>query len=272
MHQNHYVIDGDPGEPPALPNPPPCDSDRGVAGLITAQIGDGACLQVGIGGMPNAVCSLLLESGVRNRGVHTEMMTDGLNDLYQGGIITGAAKALDPGRIVFSFALGSQALDRAMNRNADFRCCPVEYTNLPHSIMRNENVVAINNTTQMDLQGQACSESSGHRHISGTGGQLQFVRGAYASKGGKSFTCLSSTYERHGQRKSRIALNLTSGNVVTTSRTDMMYVVTEFGIVNLKGKSVPERARAMISLAHPDFRDGLEREAREHGLIPRQFH
>jgi acyl-CoA hydrolase len=272
MHQNHYVIDGDPGEPPALPNPPPCDSDRGVAGLITAQIGDGACLQVGIGGMPNAVCSLLLESGVRNLGVHTEMMTDGLNDLYQGGIITGAAKALDPGRIVFSFALGSQALDRAMNRNADFRCCPVEYTNLPHSIMRNENVVAINNTTQMDLQGQACSESSGHRHISGTGGQLQFVRGAYASKGGKSFTCLSSTYERHGQRKSRIALNLTSGNVVTTSRTDMMYVVTEFGIVNLKGKSVPERARAMISLAHPDFRDGLEREAREHGLIPRQFH
>ncbi len=105
-----YVIEGDPGEPPALPNPPPCDSDRAVARLIAAHIGDGACLQVGIGGMPNAVCSLLLESGVRNLGIHTEMMTDGLNDLYQGGIITGAAKALDPGRIVFSFALGSQAL------------------------------------------------------------------------------------------------------------------------------------------------------------------
>ncbi len=130
----------------------------------------------------------------------------------------------------------------------------------------------INNTTQMDLQGQASSESSGHRHISGTGGQLQFVRGAYASKGGKSFICLSSTYERHGLRKSRIVLNLTSGNVVTTPRTDMMYVVTEFGIVNLKGKSVPERARAMISLAHPDFRATLEREAREHGLIQKQFH
>ncbi len=267
-----YVIEGDPGEPPALPNPPPCDSDRAVARLIAAHIGDGACLQVGIGGMPNAVCSLLLESGVRNLGIHTEMMTDGLNDLYQGGIITGAAKALDPGRIVFSFALGSQALYRALNRNADFQCCPVEYTNLPHLIMQNEQVVAINNTTQMDLQGQASSESSGHRHISGTGGQLQFVRGAYASKGGKSFICLSSTYERHGLRKSRIVLNLTSGNVVTTPRTDMMYVVTEFGIVNLKGKSVPERARAMISLAHPDFRDALEREAREHGLIQKQFH
>ena len=120
----------------------------------------------------------------------------------------------------------------------------------------------------MDLQGQAVVRVLGHRHISGTGGQLQFVRGAYASKGGKSFICLSSTYERRGARKSRIVLNLTPGNIVTTPRSDMMYVVTEYGMVNLKGKSVPERAKAMISLAHPDFREGLEREAREHGLIP----
>jgi acyl-CoA hydrolase len=266
-----YVIDGDPGLPPELPNPAPGDADRAVARLIAAEIGDGACVQVGIGGMPNAVCSLLLESGVRNVGIHTEMLTDGLVELYKGGIITGAAKTLDPGKIVCSFALGSQALYRAVDRNADFLCCPVEYTNLPHMIMQNERVVAINNTTQMDLQGQASSESSGHRHISGTGGQLQFVRGAYASKGGKSFVCLSSTYERHGIRKSRIVLELTPGNVVTTPRSDMMYVVTEFGMVNLKGKSVPERASAMISLAHPDFREGLEREARGHGLIPRRF-
>jgi acyl-CoA hydrolase len=266
-----YVIEGDPGLPPELPNPPPCDADRAVARLIAAEVGDGACLQVGIGGMPNAVCSLLLESGVRSLGVHTEMLTDGLIDLYKSGFITGAAKALDPGKIVCSFAFGSQELYRSIDRNADFLCCPVEYTNLPHVIMQNERVVAINNTTQMDLQGQASSESSGHRHISGTGGQLQFVRGAYASKGGKSFVCLSSTYERHGIRKSRIALNLTPGNVVTTPRSDMMYVVTEFGMVNLKGKSVPERAKAMISLAHPDFRDELEREAREQGLIPRSL-
>ena len=172
---------------------------------------------------------------------------------------------------MFSFALGSQELYRSIDRNADFLCCPVDYTNLPNMIMQNERVVAINNTTQMDLQGQASSESSGHRHISGTGGQLQFVRGAYASKGGKSFMCLSSTYERQGIRKSRIVLDLTPGNVVTTPRSDMMYVVTEFGMVNLKGKSVPERAKAMISLAHPDFRDQLEREALEHGLIPRCF-
>ena len=266
-----YVIEGDPGEPPALPNPPPSEADRAVARLIAAQIDDGACVQVGIGAMPNAVCSLLLESGVRNLGIHTEMMTDGLNDLYQRGLITGAAKKLDPGKIVFSFALGSQSLYGALNRNADFKCCPVEYTNLPHTVMQNDKVVAINNTTQVDLQGQASSESSGHRHISGTGGQLQFVRAAYASRGGKSFMCLSSTYERHGVRKSRIVLDLTPGNVVTTPRTDMMYVVTEFGIVNLKGKSVPERAKAMIALAHPDFRQALERQAREHELLPRGF-
>ena len=266
-----YVIEGDSGLPPELPNPPPCDVDRTVAQLIAAEIGDGACMQVGIGGMPNAVCSLLLESGVRDLGVHTEMLTDGLIALYQGGCITGKHKSLNPGKIVFSFALGSQELYRAIDRNADIVGCPVEYTNLPHVIMQNERVVAINNTTQMDLQGQASSESSGHRHISGTGGQLQFVRGAYASQGGKSFICLSSTYERHGVRKSRIALDLTPGNVVTTPRSDMMYVVTEYGLVNLKGKSVPERARAMISLAHPEFRDGLGREAREHGLIPRNF-
>ena len=137
--------------------------------------------------------------------------------------------------------------------------------------MQNDRAIAINNTTQVDLQGQAASESDGHRHISGTGGQLQFVRGAYASKGGKSFICLASTYEKRGARKSRIVLGLTSGNIVTTPRSDMMYVVTEYGLANLKGKSVADRAQAMISIAHPDYREQLEREARENGLIPRAY-
>ena len=148
-------------------------------------------------------------------------------------------------------------------------CCPVDHTNLPHNIMRNERVISINNTTQMDLQGQAASESDGHRHISGTGGQLQFVRGGYASPGGKSFICLASTYDKRGERRSRIVLELTRGNVVTTPRSDVMYVVTEYGMVNLKGKSVAERALALIGIAHPDFREGLERQAYEHRLIPR---
>ena len=264
-----YVIEGDAGSPPELPNSTPGEVDRAVAQLIAAGIEDGACLQVGIGAMPNAVCSLLLDSGVRNLGVHTEMLTEGIIDLYRRGLITGARKALDPGLIAFSFAVGTRKLYETVHRNPDFVCYPVDYTNLPHRIMQNTKVVAINNTTEMDLQGQAASECSGHRHISGTGGQAQFVRGAYASPGGKSFLCLSSTYERHGVRKSRIVTELAHGNIVTTTRADMMYVVTEYGIVNLKGMSVPERARAMISLAHPDFREALQREARARGLLPR---
>src|ERR1035438_10446847 len=135
--------------------------------------------------------------------------------------------------------------------------------------MENDRVVSINNTTQVDLQGQTASQSDGHRHLSGTGGQLQLVRVPSGSKGGKCFICLSSTYDKRGERRSRIVLNLTQGNVVTTPRSDVMYVVTEHGMVNLKGKSIAERARALISIAHPDFREELGRQAYEHRLIPR---
>ena len=271
ISQVDYIIDGDGGPLPALPVLAPSDADRAVARLIAGEIENGACLQIGIGAMPNAVCSLLLESGVRNLGVHTEMLTDGIIDLYRAGVVTGSAKSVHPGKIVCSFGLGSQATYAAIDDNIDISCQPVDMTNLPHLIMQNDRLMAINNTTQMDLQGQAASESNGHRHISGSGGQLQFIRGAYASKGGKSFVCMSSTYERDGVRRSRVVLNLTPGNIVTAPRSDMMFVVTEFGLVNLKGRSVPERAKAMISLAHPDFRDDLERDARAHGLIPRSF-
>ncbi len=265
-----YLIEGDDRPPVELRNPPPCEVDRVVARQIAAEIDDGACLQIGIGGMPNAVCALLLDSGVRDLGVHTEMLTDGIADLYAAGRVTGARKTLDRGKIVYSFALGSQRLYATIDRNRDLSCLPVEYTNLPHMIMQNDQVISINNTTQVDLQGQAASESDGHRHISGTGGQLQFVRGAYASKGGKSFICLASTYDKRGDRRSRIVLDLTPGNIVTTPRSDVMYVVTEYGMVNLKGKSVAERARALIGIAHPDYREQLEREAFEHRLIPRR--
>ena len=243
--------------------------DRAVARHLAPEIEDGACLQIGIGGMPNAVCTLLLESSVRDLGVHTEMLTDGIMELYKSGRITGSRKTLDPGMVIYTFALGSRALYTAIDRNPGLSCRPVEYTNLPHIIMRNDRMISINNTTQMDLQGQAASESDGHRHISGTGGQLQFVRGADASKGGKSFICLSSTYCKGGEPRSRIVLNLTPGNIVTTPRSDVMYVVTEYGLVNLKGKSVAERALALISIAHPDFREELERQAYEYRLIPR---
>jgi acyl-CoA hydrolase len=273
VHRSHVdvVIDGEDAPMPELPNAEAGEVDRAVARLIANEIEDGACLQVGIGGMPNAVTTLLLHSGVKDLGIHTEMLNDGLTELYRAGRVSGARKASDAGRVTYSFALGSQATYDTIHRNADFLCRPVDETNLPDIIAANDRVVAINNTTQVDLQGQAASESDGHRHISGTGGQLQFVRGAYASKGGKSFICLASTYERKGVRKSRIVPALTPGNIVTTPRSDMMYVVTEYGIVNLKGKSVPERAKALIGLAHPDFREELEREARERGIIPRSL-
>jgi len=264
-----YVIEGENVAAPELPNPPVRDVDTAVGRLIAGEIEDGDCLQIGIGAMPNAVCALLVESGVRDLGVHTEMMTDGLADLYKAGRISGARKQLNPGKLTYTFALGSRDLYATLDRNSDMHCCPVDYTNAPHVIMQNSHVISINNTTQVDLQGQAASESDGHRHLSGTGGQLQFVRGAYASKGGKSFICLSSTYDKRGERRSRIVLSLTQGNVVTTPRSDVMYVVTEYGIVNLKGKSVAERARALIAIAHPDFREDLERKAYEHRLIPR---
>jgi len=264
-----FMIEGDHQPCAELPNPEPGEIDRAVARRIASEVEDGSCIQIGIGGMPNAVCSLLLESGVKDLGIHTEMLTDGLGLLYRSGRVTGSRKTLDPGKITYTFALGSRGLYATTNRNPHFYCHQVDYTNSPHIIMQNDRVVSINNTTQMDLQGQAASESDGHRHISGTGGQLQFVRGAYASKGGKSFLCLASTYDKRGERRSRIVFNLTPGNIVTTPRSDVMYVVTEYGSVNLKGKSVAERAQALIALAHPDFREELERQAYEKRLIPR---
>jgi acyl-CoA hydrolase len=265
------VIDGGAGSVPELPNPPITDVDRQVAARIAAELEDGACLQIGIGGMPNAVCAALKDAGLRDLGIHTEMFVDGMVDLAEAGVVTGAHKHINREQIVFAFAAGSRRQYDFIDRNSHVQSYPVDYTNLPDNIMRNDRVAAINNTTQMDLQGQAASESDGHRHLTGTGGQLQFVRGAYASRSGKAFVCLASTYEKRGERRSRIVTALTPGNIVTTPRTDIMYVVTEYGLVNLKGMSVAERARALIGLAHPDFREQLARDAREHRLVPRHF-
>ena len=185
--------------------------------------------------------------------------------------MTNSRKKLNPGKSIYSFALGSAELYKLLDHNKDILAYPGEYTNSPHLIMQNDKVISINSTTQIDFHGQAASESDGNRHVTGTGGQAQFVRGAYASKGGKSFICLPSTYDKKGERRSRIVMNLTTGNIVTTTRADIMYVVTEFGIVNLKGKSVPERAEALISIAHPDFREDLQRQAHDNKFIPKGF-
>jgi acyl-CoA hydrolase len=267
ISQIDHVIDGGAGSLPELTNPPTGPIEQKIAGLIAAEIENGACLQVGIGAMPNAVCELLVDSPVTDLGVHTEMFVDSLMKLYQAGKVSGAHKTLDRFQMAYCFAAGSAEMYQFLDRNPACFAGPVDYTNLPHRIMCNERAVAICNAAEIDLTGQACAESAGLRQISGTGGQLQFMRGAYASRGGKAFLCLSSTYERNGRRQSRIVPRIADSNIVTTPRTDVMYVVTEYGITNLKGKSVPERARALINLAHPDFREELERTAREYGLL-----
>jgi acyl-CoA hydrolase len=264
-----HVIDGGASELPELHNPPANAVDRKVAELIAAEIEDGACIQIGIGAMPNAVCELLATSAVKDLGVHTEMFVDSLVTLYETGKVSGAHKALNRFQMTYCFAAGSRRLYRFLDRNPACFAGPVDYTNLPHHIMLNDRAISICNAAQIDLSGQVCSESAGLRQISGTGGQLQFIRGAYASRGGKAFICLASTYERDGRRASRIVPRIDDFNIITTPRTDVMYVVTEFGLANLKGKSVAERARALIALAHPDFRDELERKAREYRLIPK---
>lgn len=266
-----FVIDGDGRAAAELPNAVASDTDLAIARLIGAEISDGDCLQIGIGGLPNAVCRALVQAGVKDLGIHTEMMVEGLMELVECGAATGARKQMDVGQAVYAFAIGSAELYRYINRNPAFQTRAVDYTNLPHSVARNDNVVAVNSTGQMDLQGQAASESSGHRHFSGTGGQLGFVRAAYQSKGGRAFLCMPSTYEKGGMRKSRVVLDLPGGTIVTVPRTDVMYAATEFGLVCLKGKSVAERAMAMISIAHPDFREGLQRDAHAKGLIPRAY-
>ena len=264
-----YVIEGGKTELPELKNPPATEVDQKVAALIANEIEDGACVQIGIGAMPNAVCELLAKSSIKDLGVHTEMFVDSLVDLYDSGKVSGNHKKLNRYQMAYCFAAGSARMYKFLDHNPVCFAGPVDYTNLPHHIMQNDNAVAICNAAQIDLFGQACSESAGLRQISGTGGQLQFIRGAYASRGGKAFLCLASTYERGGKRASRIVSRIDQSNVVTTPRTDVMYVVTEYGIVNLKGKSIRERAKALIGLAHPEFREQLEREAREYGILSR---
>jgi len=254
---------------PELKNPAANTVDQKVAELIAPEIPSAACVQIGIGAMPNAVCELLATAPIKDLGVHTEMFVDSLVSLFEAGKVTGAHKATNRYQMTYTFAAGSKRMYDFLDRNAACFAGPVDYTNLPNHIMQNDRVISICNAAQIDLTGQACSESAGVRQISGTGGQLQFVRGAYASREGKSFLCLASTFERDAHRASRIVARIDDCNIVTTPRTDVMYVVTEYGIVNLKGKSVPERARALISIAHPDFREELERQAREYRLISR---
>lgn len=242
----------------------PSPVDKAVAELIVPQIPNGACLQLGIGGMPNAVGSMIAQSDLKDLGVHTEMYVDGFVDMALAGKITGQKKALDRGRQVYAFAAGTQKLYDYIDRNPAVMAAPVDYTNDVRVLAQLDNFVSINNAIDLDLTGQVNAESAGTKHISGTGGQLDFVMGAYLSKGGKSFICLASTVTgKDGAVRSRVVPSLTNGSVVTDPRSCVQYLVTEYGIVNLKGMSTWQRSEAIISIAHPDFRDELIQSAEQ---------
>ena len=251
---------------PELPAATPSDVEQRIARLIMGEIEDGSCLQLGIGGMPNAVGSMIAQSGLKGLGIHTEMLCDSMVELAETGRVTGARKTLDRFKIVYTFCLGTKRAYDFVNQNPGCASYSVDYTNDPFVIAQNEKVVAINNCVEMDLFGQVCSESSGTRQISGTGGQVDFTYGAYRSRGGKAFLCMSSTYDRKGAVVSRIKPLLTGGAIVTVPRSFVSYVVTEYGMANLKGMSTWQRAEAIISLAHPAFRADLIQEAERMGI------
>ena len=241
----------------------PTEVDQAVAKLIVEQIPNGACLQLGIGGMPNAVGSMIAQSDLKDLGVHTEMYVDAFVDISMAGKITGAHKQIDKGRQTYAFGAGTQKLYDFLDGNPACMSAPVDYTNDIRSISSLDNFISINNAVDIDLFGQVNAESAGIKNISGAGGQLDFVLGAYLSHGGKSFICMSSSFmdKKTGQLESRIRPTLANGSIVTDTRANVHYFVTEYGMVNLKGLSTWQKAEALISVAHPDFREQLIQDA-----------
>lgn len=247
-----------------VPNREPSDVDRKIAALIFPYLHDGLTLQLGIGGMPNALGSLIAASDLKDLGMHTELMSDGYLDLYQAGKMTNDKKPFLRGKGVFSICMGSTALYEFLDHNLDILSAPMYYVNDPHTIAALDDFVSINSCIAVDLYGQVCSESAGTRQISGTGGQLDFVTGAYEAARGKAFLAMpSSRVDKKGVRHSNILPKFTAGDIITTPRTQAPYMVTEYGVANLSGLATWQRAEALISIAHPDCREELIKAAEQ---------
>ena len=236
-----------------------------IGNLIAEQIPDGACIQLGIGSIPDATGFALKSK--HDLGIHTEMFTDSMVELIECGAVNNSKKTLYPGKTVTTFAYGSKRIYDYIDDNPSFVILPVSYVNDPNVIAQNDNMISVNAAIEVDLWGQVCAETVGTRIISGSGGQVDFVRGACQSKGGKSFIAFPSTVTVKGEVRSKICPTLSRGAICTTSKNDVDCIVTEYGIAKLRGRPMSERVKALISIAHPDFRDELTFEAKKLGML-----
>lgn len=266
ISQVDMIVEGLNGKLPTLIAKPASDIEKSIAGHIVKKIQSGSTLQLGIGGMPNYVGTMISESDINDLSVHTEMFVDAYVKLYNNGKITGN-KNLDKGKMVFTFAMGSQDVYDFLEDNPLGYIAPVDYVNSLEVISSNDKMVSINSCLQVDLFGQVNSESAGLQHIGGTGGQLDFVMGAFKSRNGQSFLCTPSfRLNKDGSKESLIKPTLSQGSIISVPRSAAHYIVTEYGAVNLKGKSTWERAELLISIAHPEFQDELVKEAEKMGI------
>lgn len=257
IDQVDFIVEGDHPPLPQFPIAPPTAEDLRIADWIVPHIPSGATLQLGIGAMPNVIGARLAESDLRDLGMHTELCGDAYYELFRAGKLTNARKAIHKNKGVTGIVFGSQALYDWVDENPGIMVAPLEYVNAPETIGQLDDMISINSCISADLYGQVCAESAGLRQISGTGGQLDYLTGAAMSRGGKAFICMSSSFTgRDGVRRSRIVPHF-QGDIVTDPRSQAYYLVTEYGGVNLAGRSAWERAEGMISIAHPDFREEL---------------
>jgi len=261
-----FIVEGSNPPMPQIPNKKATPEDETIADYVVGMIEDGSTLQLGIGGLPSAIGKKLAESDIKDLSGHTEMLVDSYLDLYEAGKITGA-KNRDKGKIIYAFTGGTQRLYDFIDNNQIVFNAPVSYVNNIGVVQSIDKFVSINSCINLDLFGQVNSESAGYTQISGTGGQLDFAQGAYLSKGGQGFICLHSTRKmKDGSIQSLIVPSLPTGSVITTPRSAVHNIVTEYGVANLKGRTTWQRAEALINIAHPDFRDELIKKAEAMGI------